>query len=178
MRRLGACTCRADHIEPPGVERLQRELPLLGFHSQEVIAFPRLEERHAFGHLGVADDRSAAPAPIHAGRRRKRGRARRCRCRRRVERPSRRLRTWGPTARSSSTPLEGPSACMLLTSTMPIRLSSFQGAGPTLPPSQTAPSSQFAVREQAVDETSSTPCASGQGPYRWRSSAPDPTTRR
>src|SRR4051812_43843733 len=110
---------------PPSIKDLQRVPPFLRFDAQEVVLLPRFEEWDALGHLGVADH----DAGLGLGERT-----------RRVERPDEGVDVVAvhaldvPAERrearsSGSNPVtsgEGPSACWLLTSTMPIRLSSFR----------------------------------------------------
>ena len=40
----------------PGFQRLQRQLPFVGFYPDEVILFARFEEGHAAAHAGIADN--------------------------------------------------------------------------------------------------------------------------
>ena len=47
---------RAHHAVLPASSTGERLLPFIRLDAQEVIALPLLEEGHALGHLGVADD--------------------------------------------------------------------------------------------------------------------------
>ena len=117
--------------------------PFMRLDPQEVVALALLEERNALGHLGVADD----DARLRFGARRAASKAA---TRASMSLPSTRC-TCQPNASkrasSGSNPVTseaGPSACWLLTSTMPIRLSSFQWPADQAPsqiePSPSSPS--------------------------------------
>ena len=146
----GRRTCRAS-CGPPGIERRERLGPFFGLDAQEVIALAGLEELHALAHLRVADDDARLAVRQRARRRRTPRPPPRCRCRRRAAHASRRPRTFGQRLEIENAPCDGPSACMLLTSTMAIRLSSLwlRGRHGRLPGRALV---EFAVGEQVVDE--------------------------
>ena len=123
-----AVACFERSCVPPGCRAPAAPAAIRAASTRRKWFFSRAsEERHALGHLGVADD--------HARLRLGEARAPRRRPRRtRVDvvavhalrMPAERVATCRPAARRPVTSDDGPSACWLLTSTMPIRLSSFQ----------------------------------------------------
>ncbi len=96
-------SCRPPLLErrlAGGIEHRHRLVPFVGVDPQEMGHLALLEERHALGHLGVADD---DPRPRLLSRRapgRRPRPARRCRCRRPAGCASRRPPTSPRAARS------------------------------------------------------------------------------
>ncbi len=142
---------RAPHDCLPASSSPERLLPFVRFDAQEVVALALLQKRHALRHLGVADDDAGLRLRRCCAPRRRPATRARCRCRRRAGRASRTPRTSASSGSKFRTFVDGPSACWLLTSTMPIRLSSSMAAGRhcRLPGRALV---ELAVGEEVVDE--------------------------